>query len=323
MVDFNGRWPPDRDELARLLGTSAVLEGCILASDGTNLTMTIGKVTFNYLDITTEVFRSSGTLNVPALIDPSPTYTGGIQYVYLNEQLEFEYEANLKTATTPNQQRIFIGSIVTNGIDTIVGVNNLTDTSQTNIPEALRDLQYTLKPLRKSGLEINADGTNPMQVELQSGEVMILSGFVKTIAFGGSPNILAVPTFTVPNYFYTYSDGVGGWTLDFAQTEINPGEYDDGSGSLSNVGNGRWSIQRLYGDENLDLFIHYGQERYNSFSTALRGLETESFKKNPLLEFSYFVGYLLIKGNCNDLDNTSRCVVILPPFVNGEKNVTT
>jgi len=323
MVDFNGKWPPDRDELARLLGTSALIEGCILSSDGTILTMTAGIATFNYIEPANNIFRSSGQVNVPSITDPSPPYTGNIQHVYLNEQLEFEYELDLKTATLPNQKRIYIGALITNGVDTIVSVVNLTDTSQTNIPEAIRDLQYTLKPLRKAGLEIGADSINPLQVEMQAGEVLILSGFVKSVEFGGSANILSVPNFTIPGYFYTYRDGVGGWIVDFTKTEITPGSYDDGSGTLANVGNNRWSIQRLYGDENLDLFIHYGQERYNSFNNALRGLETEPFEKNPLNEFSYFVGYLLIRGNCNDIDNTSRCVIILPPFVNGERNVTT
>lgn len=322
-MTFNGKWPPDRDELARLLGTSAILEGCALSTTtGTDLIVGEGRVTFNYIDTTNDLFRSSGVKIVSQITDNSPTLSGNIQYVYLTESLEIEYEGALSVATLPNPARIILGGIIINA-GTIIEVINLTDTSQTNIPEAIRDLQYTIKPLRKSGMELWADGTNPLKIAVTAGEVLILSGFVRAAASGFSPNILSVPGFTGANYYYTWRDGVGGWDIDFTRTQVDPNQYDNGSGTLQSVANNRWTVQRLYLDRSLNFYIHYGQDQYRTLESAVSGLLADSFYKNPLTEFSYFAGYLLIKKGCTDIDDAANCKIIVPQFVNGEINVIT
>jgi hypothetical protein len=81
-------------------------------------------------------------------------------------------------------------------------------------------------------------------------------------------------------------------------TTVNPTQYDrDGDGTLATVGNGNWSIQRVFTDPKTGvLYVYYGQERYTTLLNALQYLPTDPFTEGDTFDFTTFVGYLSFTG---------------------------
>ncbi len=66
-----------------------------------------------------------------------------------------------------------------------------------------------------------------------------------------------------------YRDGVGGFTVELAETQWEDTLYDDNSGVLQVLGNNRWANRWFYQDiEDGDLSMLYGQGQYTSSSLA-------------------------------------------------------
>jgi hypothetical protein len=95
-------------------------------------------------------------------------------------------------------------------------------------------------------------------------------------------------------------------------TVVDPTKYDrDGDGTLANVGNGNWSIQRVFADPKTGvLYVYYGQARYTTLLNALQYLPTDPFTEGDTFDFTTFVGYLVLRGNASDLTDTSNNSVI-------------
>jgi hypothetical protein len=89
-------------------------------------------------------------------------------------------------------------------------------------------------------------------------------------------------------------------------TVVDPTKYDrDGDGTLANVGNGNWSIQRVFSDPKTGvLYVYYGQARYTSLLNALQYLPTDPFTEGDTFDFTTFVGFLVLKGNASDIADT-------------------
>jgi len=95
-------------------------------------------------------------------------------------------------------------------------------------------------------------------------------------------------------------------------TVVDPTKYDrDGDGTLANVGNGNWSIQRVFSDPKTGvLYVYYGQARYTSLLNALQFLPTDPFTEGDTFDFTTFVGFLILKGNASDITDTADNSVI-------------
>jgi hypothetical protein len=95
-------------------------------------------------------------------------------------------------------------------------------------------------------------------------------------------------------------------------TVVDPTRYDrDGDGTLSPVGSGNWSIQRVFTDPKTGvLYVYYGQARYTSLLNALQYLPTDPFTEGDTFDFTTFVGYLVLKGNASDITDTAANSII-------------
>ena len=60
-------------------------------------------------------------------------------------------------------------------------------------------------------------------------------------------------------------------------TDINPSQYDDGSGTLASVGNAQYTIQHVYISESLFVSVAYGQAIYASLDDAIAALQVQNF----------------------------------------------
>lgn len=115
---------------------------------------------------------------------------------------------------------------------------------------------------------------------------------------------------------YTYRDGSGGFTPTGLITEIDPTQYDDGSGTLQPVGipNPDWTWQPVYyfGQANR-IVIGYGQIRYNTKEDALSGILTDfsKFVSNPLFAEGKLLGFFLLEEGATDLTDDSEAEFVL------------
>ena len=93
---------------------------------------------------------------------------------------------------------------------------------------------------------------------------------------------------------------------------IDPTKYDDGSGTLVNISGSTTTIQRVFlGPTSERFYVYYGQDTYDSISTALNNLATEPFVESLTTSKSLtFIGYIVAQANATDLSNTSEANIV-------------
>ncbi len=107
------------------------------------------------------------------------------------------------------------------------------------------------------------------------------------------------------SYIYSRQDGVSGFTTT-QESQIDPDNYDDGSGTLASTTN-KYTIQRLiYSPRAEDIVaVEYGQTLYNSLNDAIDGITENGIAKNPAFTPSILRGWLIVQGGTTDLTDTS------------------
>jgi alpha-tubulin suppressor-like RCC1 family protein len=121
----------------------------------------------------------------------------------------------------------------------------------------------------------------------------------------------AVP---VQQLFYLYRNADGTYRTDpTSRTTVNFGNYDDGDGTLGNVGNQSWSIQRVYKIPGLNnaLYIYYGTAVYSSLTVASNNILLESFAEADITRYNgVFLGWLIVRGNGSDVSSSGDCRIV-------------
>ena len=121
----------------------------------------------------------------------------------------------------------------------------------------------------------------------------------------------AVP---VQQLFYLYRNAGGTYRTDpTSRTTVNFGNYDDGDGTLGNVGNQSWSIQRVYKIPGLNnaLYIYYGTAVYSSLTVASNNILLESFAEADITRYNgVFLGWLIVRGNGSDVSSSGDCRIV-------------
>jgi hypothetical protein len=119
-----------------------------------------------------------------------------------------------------------------------------------------------------------------------------------------SPNTLLTPLETPITFRYSYSDGVGGYITGPLVTDVDPGQYDDGDGTLASVASNRYTVQRMYYFAKADQYIMtYGTVLYTSLAGAVLAASTENADVDPGLQAVAVRSYISLKGNTVDLSN--------------------
>jgi hypothetical protein len=121
----------------------------------------------------------------------------------------------------------------------------------------------------------------------------------------------AVP---VQQLFYLYRNADGTYRTDpVSRTTVNFGNYDDGDGTLGNVGNQSWSIQRVYKIPGVNnaLYIYYGTAVYSSLTVASNNILLESFAEADITRYNgVFLGWLVVRGNGSNVSSTGDCRIV-------------
>ena len=162
-------------------------------------------------------------------------------------------------------------------------------------------------PLKISGYGLTGQAGS-LRLSVGSGTSFIHGGFYENDP--EFPSQIATPSQATASLARVYRSGssvifdTNGGAL---YTTVNPTQYDrDGDGTLENVGNSNWSIQRVFTDPKTGiLYVYYGQERYTTLLNALQYLPTDPFTEGDTFDFTTFVGYLVLRGNATDITNTT------------------
>lgn len=110
----------------------------------------------------------------------------------------------------------------------------------------------------EGGLILGETGTR--NVSLSAGNVWIKMDKV---------SLDAVDTSGADTFDRYYRDGVGGWTIQTGQTQWDNVYYDDGSGTLAELTNNRYSVQYFWAEaDNEGLVSIYGQNQYATLAAA-------------------------------------------------------
>jgi hypothetical protein len=172
----------------------------------------------------------------------------------------------------------------------------------------LGDLSTSVGAINRSGNLFGPNGAN-LNIDKSAGETYSIGSNYATDM--NSPNIITTGALAATSFRYIYKDGVGGYTVTAATTAINGGDYDDGTGTLSSVGNNNWSVQRIYFVANTsEVFVHYGQEEYATKTSAISGIISEAFTPSPGIARASFRAWLVIKGNASDLSNVDQAIFV-------------
>lgn len=167
-------------------------------------------------------------------------------------------------------------------------------------------------PLKISGYGLTGQ-SGSLRLSVGSGISFIHGGFYENDP--EYPSQIATPAQSTASLARVYRSGSGvvfDTNAGNLYTVVNPTQYDrDGDGTLANVGNGNWSIQRVFADPKTGvLYIYYGQERYTTLLNALQYLPTDPFTEGDTFDFTTFVGYLVLRGNASDLTDTTNNSII-------------
>jgi hypothetical protein len=120
-----------------------------------------------------------------------------------------------------------------------------------------RRLQKTDPFARESGANLGASGTRNITVTAGA----FWEGVDRFITS-------AVDTSASDTFDYYYRNGVGGWTKQVGQTQINNTQYDDGSGALATLGNNRYGSHWVYLNSDGEISILFGRINVTQLSTA-------------------------------------------------------
>jgi len=147
--------------------------------------------------------------------------------------------------------------------------------------EKLNERAKTLRAFElNGGSAISYSGTNNFKIE-------------EGIVFGGI-NKFTLPSFdsSVTQFIPVYSDGAGGWTYGAKRNTIDYEHYDNGDGTLGNVGNAKYGCFWVYRHvDDGDVYVRYGVD---SYSLAAAETAKEPTKPSHLTAFGLLIGKIIV-----------------------------
>jgi hypothetical protein len=199
------------------------------------------------------------------------------------------------------------GSLVTG-----VGNNILTTY---DLPQQLGQFTRAFGPLKISGFTITPQVGN-LSLNIGSGTAFNLGGYYQDAP--DLPSTYNSNTYLTSSIIRLYRSG-SGFQFDnnggSYYTSVNPLVYDDGTGTLATVGNGNWSIQRVFVNPITGRsHVYYGQSTYPNYLNAVQSVATDDFVESEVTKNAYvFAGYLVMQGGAsnNDLSvgNTTNAII--------------
>jgi hypothetical protein len=212
---------------------------------------------------------------------------------------------------TQYEQAIPLGRVTHPNYATITGIGSNVQTTYDSDNQQSAFIR-AFGPLKIDGFSINAHpGT--LGFGVGSGVAYTLGGFYSQDP--NSPSHYHGNAFATSSIARAYRSG-SGVRLDnnggaFYST-VDPDYWDDGTGVLNTMAAGDWQIQRVFANPVTGrVVVYYGQTTYTTLLNALQYLATDSFTEGEFTAHSLiFVGYLVLKGQTNNLTDTNNNRII-------------
>jgi hypothetical protein len=202
---------------------------------------------------------------------------------------------------------IIIGSVI-HPNNTNISVTNTFPVAAYGSAQQFEDFTRIFGPIKIEGHVLSASGSS-LSVNRSSGKSFSLGR--NYLNNPEQPNIVSDGSREKALFYRYYRSGSGFKTDTNAGAGydvVDPANYDDGTGILSAIPSGQYTIQRVFyfsGQEDL-LGIYYGRDTYDSLSSAEDAIDEEEFSEiENTRSQAILVGYLLVKSSTTDLSNTS------------------
>jgi len=298
------------------LGSTGVQTGGILGFvDGTHFSVTdgAGLVVDYSVDPTDPVITEvawSGNTNVLV------TNLGqAVTYVAIDDTGAV-IQQNLPYNHTEERDNILIGVII-HPSGAIVAANALTEThvSLTSPLNQLLDLSHAIGMINEEGNVYEATAASDLKIKKNAGKLYKFGSNVSVSI--KDPSHVDQAAADPVTFIAYYDNGAGSPTTEAPTTDITPGSYDDGDGTLGSVATNQWSVKRVYMAIDGSTFIAYGREVYNSKNSARQSFLSEDVFFPSELVNVVLRGYLFARGGAGDL-NLEADALFIPADKFGE-----
>ena len=209
--------------------------------------------------IITKVTWSGLTANIPTYIATDP-----FSSIAINSSGTIVQQ---NTLFTQEQSRdlIVLGSIFHADNINITSVEDMARDPSSSYLAA--DLSSALGDLNISGNNFNPAATD-LTIRKEAGRTFRQNANRNTNV--KDPNFITSSVVNPVTFIYTYNDGTGDNAIVLGQTNIDPNQYDNGTGTLASVPAGnRWTNQWCYFFPGSNvLVVRYGEAVYNSLDEA-------------------------------------------------------
>ncbi len=198
-------------------------------------------------------FKVAATTNF-AITDDS------VEYIYVDYNSGTPQFVANSSYLVEATDMVLIGGAVDEGGDIITEWNEgvRLDESIAKAGRFLRRIHTLIRDVRVGGLAFT-DGGSSNTLELSAGSLW--RGRTEY-------TITAKDTDAADTFREYYRDGGGGWTQDATETTWDNYYWDDGTGTLNDLGANRWGVHWLYITADDAIHLVYGREQHNSSTDA-------------------------------------------------------
>lgn len=308
---LNKRYVSDneRDLITSIAGTGLLTGGLLsINADNTKFDLSAGEgyIIDNHTDptnpVVTKVTWNAFTAQVVTNIATQRTTN-----IFVNSSGQIIQNGN---TVEPEDARdyIIIGRLVHTNLTNISNVLHFPHAVFNGFLHAM-DIDDAIGTVNVSGNLFGPDGVNLTMNKTSGQTYRVGTNYANSKK---SPNFTTDAAMTPVTFRYQYRNGSGGFTTTNTTTNIDPNNYDNGTGTLADIpSNNRYSIQRIYySAASATVFVTYGQAYYSTLIAAQAGIGTESPAISPALQETSLRGFIVIKDGTTDLNNTADCVFV-------------
>lgn len=221
-------------------------------------------------------------------------------------------QIKLSTATAETYRNYVIvgrvGHIPTTGIIT---VNTAPGANAYDGWGTLQDLLKALGPMTLAGANVFGNVAGDLTIDHDSGTLFIANRSTRTTP--KTPDMVPVASGSAVNILRAYRGLSGSALIDAGSaTDIDPSQWDDGSGTLQAVASNDWSVQHIFLN-GTTVVVGFGQSTYNSKSLAVDAITSDPFEEQSPLPDSAHRSYLVVREGATDLTDIAEAEFIEAP----------
>lgn len=279
-----------------------------------------GALTINADPTKFDISAGKGFIIDHSVSPPTTTiveWTAFTAQVVANLLTSFATEIAINSAGAIVQQNAFTNTelrslILLGGLDHSNNINIL-NKFEIQVPSeavgsSLKELSKAIGDINISGNVFSPNGAN-LKINKSSGTAFKFGA--NNVSTPNDPHTISQALLTQADFNYVYDDGAGNGIFQSLTSDINPTNYDDGSGILASVSGNNFTIQRLLLFPNANkVFIQYGTQSYNNLATAISNLSTQNYVALNGIRTATVRGYLIVRANATALNNPSQALFV-------------